>query len=132
MRGPGLLLIGVWGLYLAYLARIGLDLIRLGGGLSDLFWYELVTTLAGLAAGVLALAELPIWRWLALASSIVFVWVVYYVWGTLIGSYQEIFNSMAQNEPLRLFHLVVMPIAAAALGMFAAWRIVRDRSLKTA
>ena len=124
MRGPGLLWIAVWGLYLAYLARIGLDLIRFGGGLSDIFWYELVTTLAGLAAGVLALAGLAVWRWLALASSIVFIWVVYYVWGEIPGSSREVLSSMRQNDPLRLFHLMVMPIAAAALAVVAGWRII--------
>jgi len=124
MRGPGLLWIAVWGLYLAYLARVGLDLVHFGGGLSNIFWWELVTALAGLAAGVLALAGLPVWRWLALASSIVFIWVVYYVWGEIPGPWQEVLSSMRQNDPLRLFHLMVMPIAAAALAVVAGWRII--------
>ena len=124
MRGPGLLWIAVWGLYLAYLARVGLDLIRFGGGLSELFWYELATTLCGLAAGVLALAGLQVWRGFALASSLVFIWIVYYIWGTQPGSWQEILGWMRQYEPLRLFHMVVMPVVAAALAVVAGWRII--------
>ncbi len=120
MRGPGLIWIAVWGLYLAYLARVGLDVISFGGGLSELFWYELLTTLAGLAAGVLALAELRLWRWVAVSSSIAFVGLVCHVWGTMPGSWQGM-------EPLRLFHLVLMPIAAAALGLAAAWGIIPRR-----
>jgi hypothetical protein len=117
--------IAVWGLYLAYLARIGLDLIKFGGGLSDIFWCELVTTLVGLAAGVLALAGLAAWRWLALASSVVFIGIVYYVLGTQPGTWFEVFGGLLQDEPLRLFHVAVMPVAAAMLGLIAAWGIVR-------
>jgi hypothetical protein len=65
-----------------------------------------------------------LWRWLALASSIVFIWVVYYVWGEIPGSWLEVLSSMRQNDPLRLFHLMVMPIAAAALAVVAGWRII--------
>ena len=124
MRGPGLAWIAVWGLYLAYLARVGLDLIRFSGYISALFWYELVTALAGLAAGVLALAGLPVWRWVAVASSVVFIWIACYVWGTEPGSWQEILRGMRESAPLRLFHLVVMPIAAATLALVAGWRII--------
>jgi len=124
--------IAAWGLYLAYLARIGLDLINFGGGLSDIFWYELLTTLSGLAAGVLALAGWPVWRWLALASSVVFIGIVYHLLGTQPGTWLEIFGWLRQYEPLRLFHVAVMPVVAAMLGLIAAWGIVRRLAVKTA
>jgi len=50
--------------------------------------------------------------------------VVYYVWGEIPGSWLEVLSSMRQNDPLRLFHLMVMPIAAAALAVVAGWRII--------
>jgi hypothetical protein len=59
-------------------------------------------------------------------SSAVFVVFIEHLWSTYPGTWKEILDWFLQNDPRRLFHLVVMPIAVGGLGIVAAGYIARD------
>src|SRR5262245_47242193 len=86
---------------------------------------HLVLAAAGVAAGLLAMRGTRAWRWWALVSGLVFLFLADLGWYSLRNSYGEMVSYL-MHYPRVGFSVLVMPALAVLATLFALWTIVRD------
>jgi len=86
---------------------------------------HLALAAAGLAAGLLAMRGTRAWKWWALVSGLVFLWLADLGWYSLRNSYGELLSYLLHN-PRVGFSVFVMPPLAMFATSIALWTVVRD------
>jgi hypothetical protein len=86
----------------------------------------LLSALAGLAAGVLAVRGVTYWRRLALAAGLAHVALADYAWSTVPGDRLDAIRAYLEHQPKVVFDGVVLPLLAAVFGVVAAVHWIRQ------
>jgi hypothetical protein len=86
---------------------------------------HLVLAASGAAAGVLAMRGTRAWKWWALVSGLVFLFLADLGWFSLRNSYGEMILYLMHN-PRVGFSVLVMPPLAMLATFAALWTVVRD------
>jgi len=86
---------------------------------------HLLLAAAGVAAGLLAIRGTRAWKWWALVSGLVFLFLADLGWYSLRNSYGEMVAYLIRY-PRVGFSVLVMPALAMLATLFALWTIVRD------
>ncbi len=86
---------------------------------------HLALAAAGPAAGLLAMRGTRAWKWWALVSGLVFLWLADLGWYSLRNSYGELVSYLLHN-PRVGFSVFVMPPLAIFATSIALWTVVRD------
>jgi hypothetical protein len=80
---------------------------------------------AGVAAGLLAIRGTRAWKWWALVSGLVFLFLADLGWYSLRNSYGDMIRYLVHN-PRVAFSVLVMPLLAMLATLVALWTVVRD------
>ena len=86
---------------------------------------HLLLAAAGVAAGLLAIRGTRAWKWWALVSGLVFLFLADLGWYSLRNSYGEMVSYLLRNPRIG-FSVLVMPALAMFATLVALWAVVRD------
>ena len=86
---------------------------------------HLALAAAGVAAGLLAMRGTRAWKWWALVSGLVFLWLADLGWYSIRNSYAEMVSYLLHN-PRVGFSVFVMPALALFATLIALWTVARD------
>jgi hypothetical protein len=86
---------------------------------------HLVLAATGVAAGLLAIRGTRAWKWWALVSGLVFLYLADLGWYSLRNSYGDMFVYLVHN-PRVAFSVFVMPPLAMLATLAALWTVARD------
>jgi Kef-type K+ transport system membrane component KefB len=86
---------------------------------------HLLLAAAGVAAGLLAIRGTRAWKWWALVSGLVFLFLADLGWYSLRNSYGDMIRYLVHN-PRVAFSVLVMPLLAIFSTSVAVWTLVLD------
>jgi len=87
--------------------------------------FHLLLAAAGVAAGLLAIRGTRAWKWWALVSGLVFLFLADLGWYSLRNSYSDMIVYLVHN-PRVGFSVFVMPPLAMLATFVGLWTVVRD------
>ena len=87
--------------------------------------FHLLLAAAGVASGLLAIRGTRAWKWWALVSGLVFLFLADLGWYSLRNSYSDMIVYLVHN-PRVGFSVFVMPPLAMLATFVALWAAVRD------